>query len=167
MSAVPSLPSAFVPSISHGGYGYKGAGGVSRSSVAGGRGRYARSYSNSTRMFQVSFFLRDASKILLWELFYVNSIQNGALAFSMPLNSGMGVLPHIVNMIPESLSINFIDSDIATVGFSVEAEPSSYAYVGEGGQSLTDVIIAYGDDAAIVLNQIHILANIDSNVLNF
>lgn len=167
MSEMPVLPSVFVPSISHGGYGYKGADGVSRSNVSGGRGRYARQWERGTRMFQVSIVLRDAISMMKWELFYVNSIQNGALAFSMQLNSGMGILPHIVNIIPGSIAVNFIDSDFGTVGFSVEAEPSSYAYAGEGGQSLTDVIIAYGEDASIMLNQIHILANVESNVLNF
>lgn len=165
--SVPELPSAFVPSISHGGYGFKGATGVVRSSTAGGRGRYAGMWEKGTRMFSVSFFLRDPLHVMLWDGFYTSTIKNGALAFSMPLDSGMGVLPHTVNMIPDSYSQSFQDAGIATVSFSVEAEPSIYSYSGNGMQSITDLINAYGDQAYDMVNRLHILANVESNVLNF
>lgn len=134
---MPIMPSGFVPLVA----AYSGGdpGGVIRTEVAGGPGRYRTDWARGRQKFSVTITL-DKSGLSVWLLFFHHVIKKGALAFDMRLDSGLGVAPHAVRMIPGSYSVAAL-SGAYTVAFAVECESAVYA--------LSDTqVAAYGLSAA-------------------
>ena len=160
----PTLPSQFVP-IS-GSYSHGGAGGVVRTEVAGGSSRYALAYDRGMQKWNVTFNIRDTG-YSAWVAFYHHIIKKGALTFTMNLDSGFGLEPHNVNIIPDSYSQSTTDWNTHIVSFVVEGESTVYQMTEEEGIALVMLFSTYGDGANDLINQLAQFATIDSNVLNF
>jgi len=96
---MPSIPNGLKPVVS--GYQFDEPGGVTRTEVGGGAPRYAMDWDRGTQRFQVTLIL-DALQFSIWTAFYHWQIGKGSIAFTMPLDSGFGVSPHAVNIMPGS-----------------------------------------------------------------
>jgi hypothetical protein len=122
---MPTMPALFVPVTAPGGYSHGGPGGVVRTEVAGGAARYALDWDCGVQRFNVTLLL-DPAQYSVWVAFYHYSIQKGAIAFDMPLDSGFGLQQHEVNIVPGSCQAVH-DNGFITVSFVVEAESAAYA----------------------------------------
>lgn len=134
---MPVMPDGFVPLVS--GYSHGGPGGVQRTDVAGGAARYAQDWDQGIQRFEIKLLL-DKTQYAVWIAFYQYSIQKGALAFDMRLDSGFGTALHSVHIVPGSYSLSHTGGKHVTVTFTVEALSAAYA--------LSDgEVAAYGLDA--------------------
>jgi hypothetical protein len=159
---MPTLPNGFMPVVS--GYTIDEPGGVMRTDVAGGAPRYAMEWDRGTQRFQVTLIL-DAAGFSAWTVFYHLQIGKGSLAFLMPLDSGLGVLPHQVNIMPGSYSAVRSNGEMVVVSFVAEAENQVYLMTAADGQALLEVYNQYGSDANSTLARIAQFANVDTLVL--
>lgn len=125
---MPTIPAGFSPVVS--GYSHGGPRGVVRTEVAGGAARYALDWDRGTQHFQVKLHL-DKVQYAVWVAFYEYTIQKGAIAFDMPLDSGFGLAPHSVHIMPGSYSLSHTAGTLVTVDFAVEALSGAYALTDE------------------------------------
>lgn len=167
--AMPILPSQFKPIF--GSFSYGGAGGVVRTEVAGGGNRYALQFDRGMQKWNVTFHVSDAANSA-WTAFYYYSIKKGAITFQMNLDSGFGLEPHYVNIVPETYSTSSTEYGRHVVSFVCEGESAVYRMSEADGLSLVDLYAEYGDgltdsDVNGILFSLYQFANVDSNVLNF
>ena len=139
-------------------------GGVIRTEVAGGASRFGLDWDRGPQRFTVTLIL-DATQFGIWQAFYFYSIKKGAIAFDMPLDSGFGVAPHSVNIMPGSYSASRTSGIITVVSFVVEAESLVYALGEDGAAGLLALHDEYGAYAGQLLARIAQFANIDTLVL--
>ena len=85
----------------------------------------------------------------------------------MNLDSGFGLEPHDVNIVPDSYSRSATDWNSNIVSFVVEGESTVYQMSEEEGIALVMLFSVYGEGATDLINQLAQFATIDSNVLNF
>lgn len=160
----PTLPSQFKPIF--GSYSHGAAGGVIRTEVSGGANRYALAYDRGMQKWNVTFNLRDAA-YSAWVAFFHHVIKKGAISFQMNLDSGFGLEPHLVNILPDTYAQNSTEWDTHIVSFVCEGESTVYQMTEQEGIAMVDVYSAYGDSANDTLTAIDRFATIDSNVLDF
>lgn len=160
---IPVMPVRLVPGVSS--YTGAGPGGVIRMEVGGGSARYRLDWARGRERFDVRMQL-DKERFSIWSMFYHHVIRKGASAFQMRLDTGLGVAPHLVNLIPGSYqaaasaggyAVAFAvecdnavyalsDAQVAAYGLSADAMPAgfvptvaSYSFGGPGGVLRDDV----------------------------
>ncbi len=158
-----TLPSGMVPLLS--GYGHNGPGGVVRDDVDGGLGAYALDWEGGVQAFRCTLFLQPA-QYRRWVVWYHRLIGKGAQSFSMPLDSGFGVVPHLVNIIPGSYSASRSGLNMV-VSFGCEAESTVYQLGEDGAEDLLEIYDVYGTGIPALFDRIAQFANVDTNVLDF
>lgn len=146
------------------GYSMDDAGGVLRSEVPGGASAFAMDLNRGTQRFSASLVL-TAAQFQVWTVYYTRIIKKGAISFDMPLDSGFGVSPHRVNIMPGSYSAARAGGILWAVNFVVEAEPQVYALGLDGAASLVALYGLYGRESNALLARIAQFATVDSNVL--
>jgi hypothetical protein len=124
----------------------------------------ALAYARGPQLFKASLILRGVA-MQVWTAFYHDTLANGSLSFTMPLDSGNGTLPHTATMVPGSYSAQPLGGGLWSISFSVLAESTSYALGPAFGASVTMLYGLYGEGAADVLAAITRLALIDSLAL--
>ena len=159
---MPVLPSGLKPVVS--GYQFDEPGGVMRTEVAGGAPRYALDWDRGTQRFQVTLIL-DALQFSVWTTFYHWQIAKGSMAFTMPLDSGFGVSPHSVNILPGSYSAARTGGIMMVVSFVAEAENQVYAMTAADAAALIDFYNVNGAHGPFLLARIAQFANVDTLVL--
>ena len=121
---MPTLPNGFAPTVAA--YSHAAPGGVSRTDVAGGAARYCLDYDQGVQRFAVTLML-DKSQFSVWTAFYFHIIAKGAIAFTMPLDSGFGTAAHSCNIVPGSYSATLTSGAAYSVAFAVDAVGGAYA----------------------------------------
>lgn len=128
------IPTGFCPIITS--YTGSGPGGVSMTEVEGGPHRFALAWDRGPMQFALTMRLTPRA-YEVWSHFYLNIIDKGAITFAMPLDSGLGMVDHDVNIIPDSYSVTRVSQN-TDVSFTVMAEPGVYAFTDEESQEVID-----------------------------
>lgn len=160
--SLPKIPTGLCVAANP--YSYGGPTGGRRSEVAGGRGRYALNYYGGTSQFAVTFILTpDQQRV--WTMFYTRRIALGTLPFEMELDSGLGILPHECNILPDSYQVSK-NQTVWAVSFNVEARSTAY----DLDPCIVDLEIDYwdctGEPLCPMLERLDIFANSDVLILN-
>lgn len=142
------------------GYGIGPAPGVVRTAVAGGRPRYAMDYERGVQQFRVTLVL-NPGQFTAWSVFYHRVIGKGALMWDMELDSGLGPMPHAVNMVPDTYQVVIEGGNLRVVSFVVEAESSAYTLSEEEVELILELNEMYGDRINRLLPRIDQFANVD------
>ena len=143
------------------GYAMDDTGGVLRSEVSGGASAFAMDWNRGTQRFSASMIL-TAAQFQVWTVYYTRIIKKGAISFDMPLDSGFGVAPHRVNIMPGSYTAARTGGVLWSVGFVVDAEPQIYALGPAGAASLVALYGVYGREADALLARITRFATVDT-----
>lgn len=159
---MPTMPNDLKPVVA--GYQFDEPGGVMRTDVAGGAPRYALDWDRGTQRFQVTLIL-DALQFSVWTAFYHWQIAKGAISFDMQLDSGFGVSPHSVNIMPGSYSAARTSGIMMVVSFVAEAESQVYAMTAADATALVDFYNLSGVHGFELLARIAQFANVDTLVL--
>jgi hypothetical protein len=120
---MPTLPAGFDVVASS--YGSDDPGGVLRTEVAGGMSRYSLDWDRGPQRYAITLML-DAAAFSVWVAFYHRIIRKGATPFDMPIDSGLGVTSHSVNIVPGSYAVSHTAETLCNVSFTVEAENQIY-----------------------------------------
>lgn len=160
----PTIPSGFEPLTA--GYSFGAPGGVKRSEVAGGLARYGLEWDGGVQTFSVTLLL-DRMQFSVWNAFFHRKIDKGAVAFTMPLDSGFGKQPHLVNIVPGSYTVAEVNAAVASVRFDVEAESQAYLLDDEEADALISMYEEYRDGVQSLLDRLAVFANNDTDVLAF
>lgn len=120
---MPALPNELTPQVQS--YALASPVGVLATEVAGGPNRYRLDYARGLQQASVSLVL-DATQLSIWNAFYYKLIAKGATPFTMPLDTGLGLASHSVQIVPGSHSISSMDS-CWQVAFAVDTIASVYA----------------------------------------
>ena len=161
---MPSIPKDFCPVVE--GYSIGAPGGVLRTEVAGGAPRYGLDYDRGVQQYKVTLVL-DALRFSVWTAFFHHVIKKGALSFDMPLDSGFGLQPHTVNIVPGTYSAARTGGVLTVVSMVVEAESAAYGLSASDALALLELYAAYGQRVNAVLDRIAIFSNKDTNVLGY
>jgi hypothetical protein len=159
---MPTIPNGFKPVIQ--GYGIGSPTGVMLTEVAGGMPRSAMEWDRGVQPFQVTFVL-TAAKFAVWTAFFHHVIKKGAIAFTMPLDSGFGLQDHECLMVPGSYSAARAGGQITSVTFTVVAESSAYAMTAADADAIVELWNEYGEASDELLARIAQFANEDTLVL--
>jgi hypothetical protein len=135
-----------------------------RTEVAGGMSRYALDFDRGRQAYAVSMILTLA-QFSAWSAFFHHIIKKGALPFFMPLDSGGGVAPHLVNIMPGTYNVTRTGSTAMVVTYSAEAENPVYEMTAAEAGLLIDFHNTYPDSSTELLNRLAQFATVDSNVL--
>lgn len=162
---MPTMPTGIVPVTSPGGYSHGGPGGALRTEVEGGANRYALAFERGPQPFQVTLVC-DPSQYQMWSLFYLVVTKKGTITFDMPLDSGNGVQPHAVNIVPGTYQATNTNGSTWIVGFTVEAESRIYDFDDDSAELILDYY-NNGESLSELLAALNQFANYDSNVLDF
>lgn len=157
-----SIPNGFKPVVS--GYAMDDPGGVMRTEVAGGASRYGLDYDRGMQRFTLTFIF-DALQFSMWEVFYHLQTKKGAIAFYVPMDSGFGISPHLVNIMPGSYSAARTNGVMMVVTFTAETENQVYQMSASDGVAMLDIYGNYGESSNALLNRIDIFANQDTKAL--
>ena len=157
-----TFPTQFTPTVAS--YSFDEPGGVMRTDVAGGAARFALDWDRGPQRFQITLIL-TALQFSVWSAFYHHVIKKGAIAFGMRLDSGFGVSPHSVNIMPGSYSAARTGGILTVVSFVVEAESQVYDMTGAEALILLDLYSTYGAETDALLARLAKFATSDLNVL--
>ena len=157
-----AIPAGFKPIIQ--GYSIGAPDGVSHTEVAGGMPRSALSWDRGVQAFQVTM-LMSPEKFSVWTAFFMHIIKKGSLSFTMPLDSGFGLMDHDCLMVPGTYSAVRAGGQITSVAFTVTAESSAYGMTATDAQSLVNIWGEYGERSDELLDRINVFANQDTLVL--
>jgi len=146
------------------GYGMGEPGGTARDEVAGGRAGYALEWSRGVQRYSVTLIL-TAAQFAAWSVYYARIIKKGSIAFDMPLDSGFGVSPHQVNILPGSYSAARAGGINWAVTFAVEAESQAYSMSDADAAAMIDLYNAIGVSSDALLARIAQFALTDTLVL--
>lgn len=158
-----ALPLGLSPILS--GYGHGSVDGAMRGDVDGGFGAFAMDWQGGTQEFTCTLILTPA-QMRAFTIWFYRMVSRGALSFSMPLDSGLGLVPHLVTVLPGSYSVSR-NGEISVVSFSVEAESTMYTLGRAGAESLIAIYGTVGMEALALLARLARFATVDSNVLDF
>lgn len=163
--ATPVIPVGMCPAVSP--YSFGAPGGVDRTDLEGGVGRYAMAWDRGTQVFNVTLMLRQ-DLFSVWNAFFLRVIKKGAITFLMDIDSGFGLEPHHCNILPGSYNSVLTSGTVYAVAFQVEAEASStYDLTQDQIDALIEINNASGGQPRALLDRLAIFANQDTNVLNF
>lgn len=162
---MPTIPSGMKPVVQ--GYSIGAPDGVMRSEVGGGLARYAMQWDRGVQQYRVTLIL-SAVQFSVWTTFFHHIIKKGALAFDMDLNSGYGMQPHNVSILPGSYSATPTGGGqyvLWTVTFIVEAESTAYSMSTADAEAMLALYELEGDQSSALLARISQFANQDTLVL--
>lgn len=162
--ANPVMPNGLKPVVAN--YTIDEPGGVIRTDVAGGAPRYALDWDRGVQRFNITLIL-DALQFSVWSAFYHHTIRKGSITFDLPIDSGFGVSPHPVNIVPGSYSAARTSGVMMVVSFVVEAENQVYQMGATDAANMIDLYNTYGAYTTSLLDRLAQFANADSNVLDF
>lgn len=163
--ATPIIPVGMCPAVSP--YSFGSPGGVDRTDLEGGVGRYAMAWDRGTQVFNVTLMLR-LEQFSVWNAFFLRVIKKGAITFQMDIDSGFGLEPHHCNIIPGSYNSVLTSGTVYAVAFQIEAEAAStYDLTDDEVAALIEISNATGGHPSRLLDRLAIFANFDTNVLNF
>jgi hypothetical protein len=154
--------SGIVPIVS--GYSVGDPAGVARDEVPGGQAGYALEYARGLSRFSVTLIL-TAAQFALWSVYYARIVKKGSIAFDMPLDSGFGVSPHQVNIIPGSYSAARTGGINWVATFAVEAEPQAYLMSDADAAAMIDLYNGIGVSTDALLARIAQFVLVDTLVL--
>ena len=161
----PVIPVGMCPSVSP--YSFGAPGGVDRTDLEGGVGRYALAFDRSTQVFNVTLMLK-LDKFTVWNVFFLRVIKKGALTFQMEIDSGFGPEAHYCNILPGSYNAVMTSGTVYAVTFQIEAEAAStYNLTDEEVAGIIEINNSTGGNPRRLLDRLAIFANQDTNVLNF
>lgn len=160
----PAMPTGFKPIIQ--GYGIGPPDGVEMTEVAGGMPRVGLRFDRGKQAYQVTLILLPDA-FFVWQTFFHKKIDNGAIQFTMPLDSGEGLEPHLCIMVPGTLNVARAgDSPIWSVTFTVLAESPFYALTDDAADSILDFWEGgYTEGLEELLDRLAIFALSDTLVL--
>lgn len=158
---MPTIPRGLKPVVE--GYSGGAPGGVMRTEVDGGMPRFGLEWDRGSQQFRVTLIL-DAMQFAVWTTFFHHTVKKGAIAFTMDLDSGYGVQPHSVNIVPGSYSFARTAGILTTVSFTVEAESAAYAMSAEDAVALLALYELLGAHSMALLDRINVFANQDTLV---
>lgn len=158
-----TIPLGLSPVVS--GYGHGGIPGAMRGDVPGGFGQFGQDWMGGTQEFTCTLILTPA-QMRIWTVWFYRLVRKGGLSFDMPLDSGLGLVPHLVSVLPGTYSVTR-NGDISIVSFSVEAESTLYTLGRSGAESLLAIYAENGSETSALLAAIARFAVIDSLVLDF
>ncbi|WP_041742283.1 hypothetical protein [Collimonas fungivorans] len=162
--ANPVMPNGIKPVVA--GYSMDEPGGVLRTDVAGGIPRYGMDWDRGVQRFKVTLIL-DALQFSIWTAFYHHVIRKGSITFDMQLDSGFGVVPHAVNILPGSYTAARTGGIMIVVSFTAEAESDVYDMSAADGSELVDIYNLYGSGLNAFFDRLGRFATFESNVLDF
>lgn len=161
----PVIPVGMCPAVSP--YSFGAPGGVDRTDLEGGVGRYAMAWDRGTQTFNVTLMLQLAN-FTVWNVFFLRVIKKGAITFLMDIDSGFGPEPHHCNMLPGSYNSVLTSGTVYAVTFQIEAEAAStYNMTDAEVEGLLELNDASGGKPKALLDRLAQFANWDTNVLNF
>lgn len=161
----PVIPVGMCPAISP--YSFGAPGGVDRTDLEGGVGRYAMAWDRGTQVFNVTLMLTQ-DKFTVWNVFFLRVIKKGAITFQMDIDSGFGLEAHHCNILPGSYNAALTSGTVYAVTFQVEAEAAStYDLSDQDIANLIDMWNQSGGNLKKLLDRLAQFANGDTNVLNF
>lgn len=159
---MPTLPASLKPTSA---YSLGSPTGAVSTEQAGGPDRTGLFFDRGQRTINVTFNL-TAQQFSIWTLFFERIIQLGTIPFDMPLDTGFGVQPHSVTIVPDSCQP--VRAGISwVVTFQARATGKSYDYTPEEAQALIDYYEVQGEGADELIDAIYRFANVDSLVLDF
>lgn len=162
---LPILPVGMCPAVSP--YSFNAPGGVDRTDLEGGVSRYALAFDRATQAFNVTLMLKLA-QFTVWNAFFLRKIKKGAVTFQMDIDSGFGLEPHRVNIIPGSYSATLTSGTVYAVAFQVEAEAfSTWDLTLDEVDGLIEINDSTNGNPHALLDRLALFANHDTNVLNF
>jgi hypothetical protein len=148
---IATIPNGLKPIAE--GYSIGDMGGVMETEVSGGFSRYALDYARGVHAFSITI-LANAAQLSAWTAFYHHIIKKGAYPFYMQLNSGTGVMQHVVNIIPTSHNITHAGGDVMVISFSVRAENPVYTMSEADAIALVEFYNTYQDESEAFLNRL-------------
>jgi hypothetical protein len=140
---MPTIPSGMKPVVES--YAIGAPDGVSRIEVAGGLPRYSLEWDRGKQAYRVTLVL-DEVQLSVWTAFFHHIIDNGSLAFDMPLDSGFGVTTHSVCIVPGTYAASRRGT-ATTLTFTVEAESDAYGLSEAAAEALIDAHNGYSPPA--------------------
>jgi hypothetical protein len=158
-----AIPLGLSPVVS--GYGHGGIPGSMRGDVAGSFGQFGQDWMGGVQDFTCTIILTPA-QMRIWTIWFYRLVRKGGLSFDMPLDSGLGLVPHLVTVLPGSYSVTR-NGEISIVSFSVEAESTLYTLGRAGAESLLAIYAENGIETAALLARLAQFAVVDSLVLDF
>ena len=159
---MPTLPNGLRPVISN--YGMDDPGGVLRTEVAGGAARYGLDWDRGPQRFTITLIL-DALQMSIWSAFYHHVIRKGAITFDMRIDSGFGLSPHAVNIMPDSYSIARTSIAMWVASFVVEAENQAYQMTALDAANMIALYNAHGAHTNAFLDRLAQFALYDTRAL--
>lgn len=161
----PVMPVGMCPAVSP--YSFGAPGGVDRTDLEGGIGRYAMFWDRGTQVFNVTLMLR-LEQFSVWNAFFLRIIKKGAITFQMDIDSGFGPEPHLCNVLPNSYNSVMTSGTVYAVTFQVEAEAATtYDMTSDEVDGLIEINNVTGGFPSRLLDRLAQFANLDTNVLNF
>lgn len=158
----PEIPRGLKPVIS--GYRFDGPDGAHRSDIDGGAPGYAALTDRDVQRFTATLVM-NPTQFAAWTAFLHHKVAKGAIAFTMPLDSGAGVQDHSVNLMPGTYSaVRNGAYWIAT--FGIEAESPVYGMSATDAAALLEVYQEVGPGLSRLLARIAQFANEDTLVLD-
>jgi hypothetical protein len=158
-----TIPLGLSPVVS--GYGHGSIAGSMRGDVAGSFGEFGQDWMGGPQDFTCTLILTPA-QMLLWTIWFYRVIRKGGLSFDMPLDSGLGLVPHLVTILPGTYTVTR-NGEISIVSFSVEAESTLYTLGRTGAESLIAIYAENGSETPALLARLAKFATVDSLVLDF
>lgn len=163
--ATPVIPVGMCPAVSP--YSFGAPGGVDRTDLEGGVGRYAMAWDRGTQVFNVTLMLTQ-EHFTVWNVFFLRVLKKGALTFLMDIDSGFGLEPHNCNILPGSYNSVLTSGTVYAVAFQVEAEAAStYDLSDEQVEGIIDIHNATNGMTNALFDRLAQFANFDTLVLNF
>ena len=117
------FPSTLKPSVTQG-YSFGDPRNVLTQNVQGGPPLMMLDYATGPTPFNIGLVL-NAAELQVFQEFYVNDINNGALKFNMNLDDGLGIASHVVVIDSSSLNIDGSRAPIWTASFTVSIDNST------------------------------------------
>lgn len=142
------------------------AGGVERTALEGGPARYALAFDRGPQQFNVAMVLTGL-EFQVWTLFLHRVILKGAVSFTMPLDSGMGMEPHVVNIVPGTYQATRLGGEMHSVTFQVEAESQAYEPTDADVTAMLELYEEYGEELPELFGRLARFALFDTRVLDF
>lgn len=159
----PHAPATFKPVAA--GYSIGAPDGVVMSEVAGGMPRVSLDWSRGKQVIQLGRIMKQ-DEFQMWTLWYQRVINNGAIQFFLPLDSGLGLQDHLCMMAPGSYSaVPLAGNQVWSVTFSVIVESSAYALSDEDVTALLGLWDATGEGLGALIARIGTFATQDTLVL--
>lgn len=132
----PAVPYKFKPAAA--GYAIGAPDGVELTTVSGGMPRVAQGWSHGKQQVQLSKVM-TTYEFQTWTVWLHKIIENGAIPFYIPLDTGLGLKWHRALLVPGSYAaVPLAGRRVWSVTFTVLVASSAYALGAAGAQAVLD-----------------------------